>query len=130
MNIKLSGCGRSALLAVSLGTLLLMPVSSAFAQPGTMDEEINFLISKVGRDGCVFIRNDRRYTGRQARVHLQSKLELNAALVHNTEEFIDKIASISADTGKPYLIRCARQYQFSAYEWFTMLLASYRKEQP
>ncbi len=108
-----------------LWTLLLSP---AAAQSGVMETEIDFLIDQVGRDRCNFIRNDRRYLGREARAHLQSKRERNSAQFSSAEEFIEKIASHSETTGQPYLIRCARRFQFTANEWFSMLLENYRSK--
>lgn len=93
----------------------------------TMDEEIDYLISSVGRSGCAFIRNGKRYSGRDARAHLRSKRRRNAHLIDSTEEFVEKIASKSSTSGKPYLIRCGRRQQETANEWFTALLEKHRK---
>ena len=108
--------------AFLVALVLLAPVSRA----DTMDDEIDYLISSVGRNGCSFIRNDRNYRGREAREHLQSKRQRNERLFESTEEFIGKIASDSATSGKPYLIRCRGQQEIDAYEWFTSLLEQYR----
>ena len=104
--------------------LALMPVVSLAE---TMNEEIDYLIASVGRDGCTFIRNDRRYSGREAREHLRSKRQRNAQLIDSTEEFIKNIASESSTSGAPYLIRCRRQQQLTANEWFTALLEDHRE---
>ena len=102
--------------------LLLPPVS--YAQ--SMNYEINRLISSVGRNGCTFIRNGQQYRGRAARDHLRSKRELNKQLISTTEEFIEKIASVSTTTGEPYLIRCRGQEERTVNEWFTALLEQTR----
>ncbi len=101
----------------------LMPVDSL---ADTMDEEIDYLISSVGRSGCTFIRNGVRYSGRDARAHLRSKRRRNAHLIDSTEEFIEKIASESSTSGKPYLIRCGSRQQEAANAWFTALLETHR----
>ena len=110
-------------LSCLLFTLALIP---AVSLAGTMDEEIDYLIDSVGRGGCTFIRNDRRYSGRDAREHLQSKRQRNAQLIDTTEEFIEKIASESSTSGEPYLISCRGQQQQTANEWFTALLEKHR----
>jgi len=92
----------------------------------TMDDEIDFLIESVGRDGCAFIRNERRYSGREARQHLRSKRALNSQLLDSTEDFIEKIASRSATSGEPYLIRCRGKEAVAASEWLRTLLARHR----
>ncbi len=104
--------------------LLIFPL---FALADPMNEEIDYLISSVGKNGCTFIRNGDKYTGKDARAHLNSKRRRNAHIIDSTEEFIEKIASQSATSGKPYLIRCKGENQRNAGEWFTALLLQSRK---
>lgn len=92
-----------------------------------MNDEIDYLIGKVGKSSCIFIRNGKRYSRREARAHLSSKRRRNAHLIDSTEEFIEKIASKSAISGKPYLIRCRGQAEQTAGEWFSTLLGTYRE---
>ncbi len=120
---KLLSYARHRILGCLLLAFALMPVVSL---ADTMDEEIDYLISSVGRSGCTFIRNGKRYSGRDARAHLRSKRRRNAHLIDSTEEFIEKIASESSTSGKPYLIRCGRQQQETANAWFTALLEKHR----
>lgn len=93
------------------------------------EDEIQFLIDSIGKDGCRFLRNDRRYSSREARAHLQSKYELNAHYVASAEDFINKIASRSETTGDAYQIRCRDQAELPAADWFSMLLMRYRADQ-
>ena len=108
---------------VIAGCLILASTESLAA---SADEEIRYLIGSVGRDGCAFVRNDRRYSRREARDHLRSKWRLNEQLVEDAEDFIDKLASQSATSGQPYLIRCRGQQEMTAREWFSQLLVEYR----
>ncbi|MBT8148186.1 MAG: DUF5329 domain-containing protein [Gammaproteobacteria bacterium] len=103
--------------------LALGPVDSLAA---SAEEEIRYLIGSVGRDGCAFIRNDRRWSRRSARDHLMSKWQLNEHLVEDAKDFIEKIASQSATSGQPYLIRCRDQQEQAARDWFSQLLSKYR----
>ena len=100
-----------------------MPVATL---ADTMDDEIDYLISSVGISGCTFIRNGKRYSGKDARGHLNSKRRRNAHLIDSAEEFIEKLASKSSMSGKSYLISCNGEEQQTAGEWFTAMLASYR----
>ena len=109
------------------GLLLVFVLQPAVTLAGSMDEEIDYLISAVGKGGCTFIRNGNKFTGRDARAHLQSKRRRNAHIIDSTEEFIEKIASQSATTGKPYLISCRGENRQNAREWFTAMLAQRRK---
>ena len=115
--------GATTVLCGSVLALILLP-SVSTAQ--SMNYEINRLISSVGRNGCTFIRNGERYRGRAARELLRNKRELNENLFATTEEFITKIASASATTGEPYLVRCRGQEETEVSEWFTVLLEQFR----
>ena len=101
--------------------------ATAFADDSSMDAEIDYLISRVGTGGCTFLRNGRVFRGRDARAHLSSKRRRNAHLIDSTEVFIEKIASRSATTGKPYRIRCRKEAQQDAGAWFDALLTNYRR---
>ena len=112
------------LLQVPIVVLALLP---AAASAETMDNEIDYLISSVEISGCTFIRNGKQHSGKDARAHLKSKRRHNAYLYDSAEEFIDKIASKSAMSGKPYLIGCKGRAKQTAAEWFTSLLIKYRE---
>jgi hypothetical protein len=92
----------------------------------TKNDEISYLINSVGKNGCVFIRNGERFSGKEAREHLRSKRKLNAHLIHSAEDFIKKIASRSSTSGEPYMIGCRDDELQTANEWFTRLLVLHR----
>ncbi len=104
-------------------SLVLLPVATL---ADTLDDEIDYLISSVGKSGCTFIRNGKRYSRKDARAHLKSKRRRNAHLIDSAEEFIEKIASKSSTSGKVYLISCIGEDQQTAGEWFTAVLRKYR----
>ena len=103
--------------------LALLPSTSL---ADTTDDEIDYLLSTVGSSGCTFIRNGKRYSGKDARAHLQSKRRHGAHLFDSADEFIEKIASKSSMSGKLYLINCTGEDQQTAGEWFTAMLTRYR----
>ena len=109
------------------GVLLVLVSQPAATLADSMNEEIDYLISSVGKGGCTFIRNGNRFTGKDARAYLKSKRRRNAHIIDSTEEFIEKIASQSATSGKPYLISCKGESQQNAGEWFAVLLAQRRE---
>ncbi len=106
--------------------VLALSISPAHAQAPDLEDEIEYLIDSVGRDGCRFLRNDRSFPSRQAREHLRSKWRLNAHLIASTEDFIEKLASSSATTGRPYLVSC-RGERSPAGQWFFSLLERQRR---
>lgn len=106
--------------------LLASTLMAATTFADTKNDEISYLINSVGKNGCVFIRNGERFSGKEAREHLRSKRKRNAHLIHSAEDFIKKIASRSSTSGESYMIGCRDEEQQTANEWFTMLLVLHR----
>jgi hypothetical protein len=109
---------RNLLLALAF---VAMPVTA-----GTMDEDIDYLLAAVADSNCTFTRNGKDYDGAQARDHLQMKRERGRRYYDSVDEFIERIASKSSWSGKPYLIRCGEEPQQEAGSWFAALLAKHR----
>jgi hypothetical protein len=83
-------------------TALVLSAASAL----TEDQKIEKLIQTVGDvKDAVFIRNGTEHTPAQAAQHMRNKWERAKDQVKTAEEFIDKLASKSSTSGKPYLIR-------------------------
>ena len=110
----------------TFGPLIAFAVLSATAVADTKNDQISYLINSVGKNGCVFIRNGERFSGKEAREHLRTKRKRNAHLIHSAEDFIKKIASRSSMSGEPYMISCRDEEPQTANEWFTRLLALHR----
>jgi hypothetical protein len=67
---------------------------------------IEALIAAVGRmTDAVFIRNGQAYDSAVAAEFLRRKWQMKAAHIFSAEDFIEKVASISSTSGRPYLIR-------------------------
>ena len=88
--------------------------------------EIDHLIHAVSESGCNFVRNGKEHTASQAADHLQMKARKGKRYYDTTEQFIERIASKSSWSGKPYLIQCVDQPAVTAGNWFTQVLAEYR----
>jgi hypothetical protein len=74
----------------------------------TEQQKIDALIGSVEHlPGAVFIRNGTEYDGAKAAAHLRTKLGYAGKRITTAEQFIDKLATASSMTGKPYLIRFA-----------------------
>ncbi len=114
-------------LIVSVFLALTLLVSGA-AFSATMDEEIDFLLETVGNSGCIFTRNGKDHAAEAARDHLQMKRKTGARYFDSSEEYIEKLASKSFWSGKPYYIQCGSESRVTAGEWFTVLLEQYRQE--
>ncbi len=80
--------------------------------------EVDKLLVFVENSGCSFIRNGSAYDGKEARMHLQQKLDYleNKGMVDSSEDFIKRAATGSSISGKPYSVDCNGQQQPSA-DW-------------
>ena len=105
--------------------LLALTMAPAIAAGEMMDTEIDYLLESVASSSCTFIRNGKEHEASDARDHLQMKRRRGKRYFDSTEEFIERLASKSSWTGKPYRIRCDGE-EVNAGDWFTALLTEHR----
>ena len=113
---------------VTLLALWLAFMPAAYAED-TMNLEIDYLLDTVAASGCVFIRNGSEHEAESARDHLNLKRRRGKRYFSSADEFIDRLASSSSWSGKPYHIRCGEEEQQFAKDWFTAVLEDYRSKQ-
>ncbi len=82
----------------------------SFAQAQTLSnsekQKIEALIKQVANlKDAKFVRNGSAYNADSAATFLRRKWEANDSEVKTARDFIDKVASFSGTSGKPYLIR-------------------------
>ena len=90
--------------------LLIFLVAPSFLQsqhlPATEKQKIEALIKQVGDlKDAKFVRNGTVYEPATAVRFLRGKWDANASDVKTARDFIDKVATMSGTSGKPYLIR-------------------------
>lgn len=110
----------------SLVALLSIAAVSAWAETPTLDVEVTYLIDEVSESGCKFVRNGKEHTASEAADHLRMKASRGKRYYDTAEEFIDRIASKSSWSGKPYTIQCGDAAAVAAADWFSRALAEYR----
>lgn len=108
--------------------LLLCVLSPQLAAAETADEEIQFLIEAVGKSGCDFIRNGDRHDSEAAVEHLQRKYRRGKRYAKTAENFIDRLASKSSISGKPYSILCEESGEHTASDWLHGTLQAHREK--
>ena len=113
------------LLTLFVLCVLLVPAARA---DDLMDREIDHLLDAVGSSSCIFVRNGKEYGPEAAKDHLSMKRHRGKKYFSSTEEFIDRLASSSSWTGKPYFIQCGDGGRQLAAEWFADVLRTYRGE--
>lgn len=120
---------HSPLFALALA--LASGVASA-APSADARREIAQLIGSLDGSQCQFQRNGSWYGPADARLHLQRKYDylLRKDKVDTAEQFIERAASQSSMSGKPYRIACPGQPEQTAAVWFTARLAALRQRTP
>src|SRR5262245_35145678 len=97
-------------LARSVGLALFVAVAlnsvDAQQKPTTEKQKIEALLKHVEEmKDAKFVRNDAEYDAKTAARYLRGKWEANEAAIKTAKDFIEKVASVSSTTGKPYLVR-------------------------
>ncbi len=115
--------------ALWLGALLLAGQTMA-ATPAATRAEVAQLMTAVEKSGCKFSRNGSWYSGAEARAHLQKKFDYldKKDMLTTAESFIEKGASTSSMSGKPYEMQCAGMKQVTSAEWLTAELKRLRQK--
>ncbi len=74
--------------------------------PNSEKQKIEALIKQIANlKDAKFVRNGSAYNANSAAVFLRRKWGANESEVNTARDFIDKVASFSGTSGKPYLIR-------------------------
>lgn len=113
------------LLVFLLAPLLAAPTRAA--DDATTAAEIGYLLDFVATSGCTFIRNGSRNDPEAAADHLRLKYSNGKRYVDSAEQFIDRLASESSWSGKPYTVECQGTIEPSQ-AWLNRALADYRQQ--
>ncbi len=98
------------------------------AQGAAARREIDGLMQALENSACRFQRNGSWYGASEARSHLQRKYDylLRRDLADTAEQFIERAASRSSISGKPYRVSCPGHAEQDAASWFRQQLAHLR----
>ena len=112
-------------LALGASAAIASAASTAKAQ-----REIDGLIAALGNSGCEFERNGSWHDAKTARAHLQKKYDYlrKRGMADTAESFIERGASKSSMSGKPYRVRCPGKAVDTAAPWFEQRLRTLRAE--
>jgi hypothetical protein len=89
------------------------------------DKEVQYLLEFVANSGCTFVRNGSDHDPADAADHLRLKYSRGSRYVNSAEQFIDRLATASSWTGKPYTVTCDGKTEPSG-EWLHRALDDYR----
>lgn len=122
---------RGLIKAIIFFLLGLVPAISLSGQPTPIAmQEITFLIKHMKESGCEFKRNGTWYRADEAVEHINKKYYylLKRGLVSNAEEFIERVASESSMSGRPYQVKCGNDASVNSAAWLSAELVKYRKQ--
>ena len=103
--------------------LMLLPVG---ARAEETPAEIDYLLTTMSNSQCTFIRNGKEYGAQDAEAHLRMKYNRGKRYAPTTEKFIERLASKSSMSNKPYYIECDGEGRMPSGQWLTQLLNDYR----
>ena len=106
-------------LAGALCVALSLPaLVSAQSLPSAEKHKIESLISFVAQaKEAKFVRNGSEYSSTNAATFLRRKWQANVAEVRSARDFVEKVASFSGTSGRPYLIRYKDGRELSTHDY-------------
>lgn len=114
---------------VLLAAALMAASAAGAATPEPARKEITHLLDAVEKSSCQFNRNGSWHDALAARKHLEKKFAYmdKRDLAPTAELFIERGASTSSSSGKPYEMRCGAKTVTSS-EWLSGELKRYREK--
>ncbi len=109
------------LMIAALALVLALPAGA----DETTDREVQHLLEFVENSGCTFFRNGSDHDAADAADHLRLKYSRGGKYVNNADQFIERLASESSWTGRPYTVTCDGVTRPSG-EWLEEELKAYR----
>jgi hypothetical protein len=106
--------------------LIFLVALPGFAATSSTDRDVEYLLDFVAASGCIFIRNGDDHSAVEAAEHLRMKYRRGQRYVTSAEGFIDRLASESSFSGKPYTVRCGDRREPSG-DWLHRALADHRE---
>lgn len=112
-----------------LATMLAVALPAAAAPNAAAKAEIAALMAALDA-ACRFQRNGQWHDAAEARQHLQRKYDwlLERGLADSAEQFIERAASRSSLSGKPYRVSCPGRPEQDAGPWFRARLRELRDD--
>lgn len=112
----------------ALAALSLAAAVNAEPLAPAVRAEIDALLGKLAASGCQFNRNGSWHSAVEARSHLLNKLGYleRKDRVRTAEQFIERGATGSSVSGKPYLVKCGKADAIPSQLWLAAELKALR----
>jgi hypothetical protein len=96
--------------------------------PETQKPEVQYLLDYLGDSGCQMERNGSKHDAREAVKHIKKKYDYYKNDIKTTEDFIDRSASRSSLSGRPYKVLCPGKEARPTADWLKEELERYREK--
>ena len=112
-----------------LPPVLALAFAGAVHAAEPAEAEIEALIGALSASGCEFERNGSWHGAERATAHLRRKYDWlrKRDLAPTAEAFIERAASESSVSGKPYRVRCPGRAAVPSSGWFAERLGEIRR---
>lgn len=109
-------------LALLLGSLVVLAEDKT-----TLNKTIDHLIATVENSKCTFVRNGSDHTPKEAAEHMRKKYDYYKKEIKTPADFIEKCASKSELSGKPYLVKFSDGKTVKCKDWLDEELKKYQQ---
>jgi len=121
---------NSAIMLLVIALVVPLGVPAA-EKPATEKEKIEALIRNIENlKGATFIRNNSDYDAKTAARFLRGKWRAHEKEVKTAMDFIDKVATVSGTSGKPYMIRFKDARDVKCADYLKDELKKLEKDKP
>jgi hypothetical protein len=103
----------------------LIAYSSIYSKPIlTETQKIEFLLNELDKpnSNLKFVRNGVEYSGKEAKMHMQKKLDYAGNKIKTVDDFINEIATKSYLTGNLYYIQFPDGTKMESAKWLRQTL--------
>lgn len=118
---------RFWIFTVLLLTSLAASSDGPAQQSENIESTIQFLLKHVADSGLTFIRNAESHDAADAAEHMNSKYEYFRDKIKTPEDFIQRCASKSLLSGKPYMVILENGEEVRTDDWLLRVLTVYRR---
>ncbi|MCA8941661.1 MAG: DUF5329 family protein [Planctomycetes bacterium] len=79
--------------------------------------QIESMLERLAESRLTFVRNGEEFSGERAAAHLRAKLAVANPPVRTANEFLERIATRSASTGRPYTVKIGSDTSTPLARW-------------
>ena len=123
MKISLQIFQPSFILFSLLFSITLISQNSAISEK----EKIQYLLNELEKSNLTFIRNGDEYSAKEARDHMQKKLDYAGNRITTVDQFITMIATKSSLSGKVYYVKYSDGKKIESATYLRELLQKLEK---